>query len=372
MRDDEPVRVAQIMGKWVGGGVESVVLNYFQNIDKNKIQFDFICDSDSTNIPYELIENLGGKVIIIPPYQKVFKYHKELKKILKEGKYKIVHSHINVLSVFSLFAAWSAKVPIRIAHSHSTTNSKEKKKNLFKFFLRPLNKIFATDYMACTEHAGRWMFGNKCFDNGKVFVLNNAINLDSYKYDKNTRIKLRRELKINNSTKVIGCIGRFVDQKNHRFLIDVFKKYHEINKDSMLLLLGQGPLLEEIKEKVNTLGLNECVMFLGQKSDANKYYSVFDCYVMPSIYEGLGMVYIEAQVSGLSCLASTDVPRIAKVTKNMDFMNLSENIDEWAKKINKIIYTQRKDCSSEVGLAGYDITIEVQKLENKYLDLLKG
>ena len=124
--DQNVIRVAHVIGKWLGGGVESVVMNYYRYIDKSKIQFDFICDEDSTNIPYEEIENLGGKVILIPPYQKVLKYHKELKRVLKQGKYKIVHSHINTLSVFSLFAAKCAGVPVRIAHSHSTTNKKEK------------------------------------------------------------------------------------------------------------------------------------------------------------------------------------------------------------------------------------------------------
>lgn len=129
---DSPIRIAQIIGKWLGGGVESVVMNYYRHIDRSKIQFDFICDEDSTNIPYDEINSLGGKVILIPPYQKVIKYHNELKKVLKDGNYKIVHSHINTLSVFSLWAAKSAGVPVRIAHSHSTTNKKEKKKNLLK------------------------------------------------------------------------------------------------------------------------------------------------------------------------------------------------------------------------------------------------
>ena len=155
-KKQEPIRIAQIIGKWVGGGVEAVVMNYYRQIDKNKIQFDFICDADSTNIPYEEIESFGGKIILIPPYQKVLAYHKELKKVLKKGNYKIVHSHINTLSVFSLFAAKCAGVPIRIAHSHSTTNPKEKKRNLMKQVLRPFSKIFATHYMCCSELAGRW------------------------------------------------------------------------------------------------------------------------------------------------------------------------------------------------------------------------
>ena len=183
MEKNEPIRVAQIIGKWLGGGVESVVMNYYRHIDRTKIQFDFICDEDSTNIPYGEIEKMGGKVILIPPYQKVFKYHKKLKEVLKSGGYKIVHSHINTLSVFSLFAAKCAGVPVRIAHSHSTTNKKEKKKNLLKQVLRPFSKVFATDYMCCSELAGRWLFGNKEYDNGNVYLLNNAIDLDKFKYE---------------------------------------------------------------------------------------------------------------------------------------------------------------------------------------------
>ena len=148
MEKNEPIRVAQIMGKWVGGGVEAVVMNYYRHIDRDKIQFDFICDDDSTRIPTEEIEKLGGKVILIPPYQKVFKYHKTLKKVLQEGQYKIVHSHINTLSVFSLWAAKSAGVPVRIAHSHSTSNKKEWKKTLLKNILRPLEIM-----VACSKKA---------------------------------------------------------------------------------------------------------------------------------------------------------------------------------------------------------------------------
>lgn len=194
------IRVAQIMEKWLGGGVEAVVMNYYRNIDRSKIQFDFICDEDSTNIPYDEIKKLGGKVILIPQYQKVFKYHKKLKQVLKEENYKIVHSHINTLSVFSLFAAKCARVPVRIAHSHSTTNKKEWKKNLMKQALRPFSKKYATDYFACTEHAGRWLFGDRTFERGKVSIINNAIDLDIFKYDEKLRKEKRKKLKIKDDT----------------------------------------------------------------------------------------------------------------------------------------------------------------------------
>ena len=358
--DNKPIRVAQIIGKWLGGGVESVVMNYYRHIDRSKIQFDFICDEDSTNIPYEEIEKLGGKVILIPPYQKIFKYHKELKKILKEGNYKIVHSHINTLSVFSLFAAKCAGVPVRIAHSHSTTNKQEKKKNLVKKVLRPFSKVFATDYMACTEHAGRWLFGNKEYDNGDVYLLNNAIDLDKFKYDEKLRKEKRKELNIKEDTLVIGHVGRFVEQKNHRFLIDIFNEVHKQNKNSILLLIGQGPLMEEMKEKVDSLGISNSVKFLGQREDVSELYNAMDLFLFPSLYEGLGMVLIEAQANGLPCIASTEVPKIADISNNVQFYNLNDSIDIWLKNYDiKRFKFMRKNCI-------YDIKKEAEKLEKYY------
>ena len=281
-KKEEPIRIAQIVGKWLGGGVEAVVMNYYRHLDHDKIQFDFICDDDSTNIPYDEIEKLGGKVILIPPYQKVFKYQKELRRVLRDGKYKIVHSHINTLSVFPLYAAKKVGVPVRIAHSHSTTNKKEWKKNLLKQVLRPFSKKYATNYMCCSELAGRWLFGDKAYDEGKVYLLNNAIDLDKFKYDKKIRDKKRKELGIKEDTIVIGHIGRFVAQKNHTFLIDIFNQFHKKEKNSILLLAGQGPLQEEIKNKVRELGLDDSVGFLGQRNDANELYQAFDVFLLPS------------------------------------------------------------------------------------------
>ena len=295
--NEKPIRIAQIMGKWVGGGVESVVMNYYKNIDKNKFQFDFICDDDSTNIPYEEIKKMGGKIILIPPYQKVFKYNKELKKVLRENNYEIVHSHIKTLSVFSLFAAKQAGVPIRIAHSHSTSNKKEWKKNLTKNVLRPFSKLFATDYMCCSELAGRYLFGNKAYKNKQVYLLNNAIDLEKFSYNEELRDNKRRELEIDKDTLVIGHIGRFVEQKNHKFLIDIFNEIYKKNNNSVLLLAGQGPLMQEIKEKVSELSLDASVRFLGQRNDANELYQAFDVFLLPSLYEGLPVVGVEAQGS---------------------------------------------------------------------------
>lgn len=370
---NKPIRVAEIVGKYVGGGVEAVVMNYYRNIDRNKIQFDFICDSDSTNIPYKEIESLGGRVILCPPYQKIFSYIKELEKIFKDNDYKIVHSHINTLSVFPLYAAKRAGVPIRIAHSHSTSNKKEWKKNLLKNILKPFSKVFATHYFACTEHAGRWLFGNKTFDEGKVLVVNNGIDLDKYIYNEKIRKEKRKELGLKDSDLVIGHVGRFMKQKNHDFIIDIFNELYKQNNNYKLMLIGQGPLEEEIKSKVKKLNLDKSVLFLGQKTDANNYYQAMDLFLFPSLYEGLGMVAIEAQTSGLPCIVSTEVPQIAKVSNKIEFIDLLDSKEKWIKTIDKAIKdTDRNVDIEKIREAGYDIKNEVMKLENKYKGMLNA
>lgn len=365
----QPIVVAQIMGKWVGGGVEAVIMNYYRNIDRTKIQFDFICDSDSTNIPYDEIKKLGGKVIICPPYQKVLKYEKFLIDLFKKNNYKIVHSNINALSVFPLRAAKCAGVPVRIAHNHSTTNKKEWKKNLMKQALRPFSKKYATDYFACTEHAGRWLFGDRTFEQGKVYILNNAIDLDKYKYNQKIRKNIRKELGINDDTLVIGHIGRFVAQKNHTFLIDIFNELHKKKKNSILLLIGQGPLMDEIKEKVEMLGISDSVKFLGQRGDVDELYNVMDLFLFPSLYEGLGMVLIEAQANGLPCIASTEVPPIAKVSDKAIFVGLEKTIKKWTEIVEENVVYDRIVDFNKIKELGYDIVAEVNRLEKKYLDL---
>lgn len=369
--EQEPIRIAQVIGKWVGGGVEAVVMNYYRYIDKSKIQFDFICDEDSTNIPYEEIEKLGGKVILIPPYQKLFRYHKELKRILKEGNYKIVHSHINTLSVFSLFAAKCAKVPVRIAHSHSTTNKKEKKKNLMKQVLKPFSKLFATDYMCCSELAGRWLFGDKLYDEGKIYLLNNAIDLHKFEYNEKIREEVRKELNIDEETFVMGHIGRFVEQKNHNFLIEIFAELYKEKPNSVLMLVGQGPLQDDMKEKVEQLELSNNVMFLGQRNDAARLYQAIDVFVLPSLYEGLPVVGVEAQAAGLLCVLSDDMTKETKVLGTTVFNTLNQSASEWAKTIltKSNEYTRQK-TNDEMKNKNFDIDTEACKLEKVYYDLL--
>lgn len=218
---DEPIRVAQIMGKLWAGGVEMVVFNYYRAIDKSKIQFDFYYDADSTVEPPQDLIDMGARFYKIPPYQKLPQYIRELKKHLKENQYLIVHSHLNTLSVFPLFVAWMCRVPVRVAHNHSVPSGKELKRDALKYFLRIFGRVFPTDYFACSEKAGRWMFGNRNYDAGKVVVIKNATDFERFRADEETIEKLKKQLGLNDKF-VIGHIGRFTFAKNHEFLLDVY------------------------------------------------------------------------------------------------------------------------------------------------------
>ncbi len=256
VQESGPVRVAQVMGKMLYGGTESVVMNYYRHIDRTKIQFDFIADSDSKMpIPRKNeIESLGGRVFIVPPYQKLQEYIPALIKLFREENFQIVHAHISTLNVFPLYAAKKAGVPIRISHSHTTVAPGEWKKNILKYMLRPFAKIYATHYAACSRHSGKWLFGRKSMESGKVTIFNNAIDLGKFQFNPVVRDEVRRELGIEDKF-VIGHVGRFCYDKNHEFLIDVFEKVYEKNPNAVLLLVGDGKERKRIEEKINKIKL---------------------------------------------------------------------------------------------------------------------
>lgn len=362
---DNPIRIAQIVGDMSGGGVEAVVMNYYRHIDRNKVQFDFIIHDTSTHVPKQEIEAMGGRIFYVPHYKKLSAYKNALFKIFKENNYSIVHSHMNTLSVFSLKVAKKAGVKARIAHSHSTSNIKEWKRYILKNVLRLFSKKYATHYFACSELAGRWLFGNKAFDRGEVTVINNAIDIEKFKFDSELRETVRGRLGISDKF-VIGHVGRFMEQKNHTFLVDVFKEVQKKRADAVLLLLGDGPLLEEIKAKVNASGISDKVIFLGNLSNPEIYYNAMDCFVLPSLYEGLGIVCIEAQVNGLPCIVSTAVPAVAKISDKIEFLRLAEDDKQWADKTVNTESIEHKTTDGQ--FSEYDIEKKAPELENFYLN----
>lgn len=364
----EPIRVAQVVGKMVGGGVEAVVMNYYRHIDRSKVQFDFLVDSDSTLVPREEIESLGGRIFEIPPYQHAIEYQRELQSLFTQEGWKIVHSHINTLSVFPLRAAKKAGVPVRIAHSHSTSGKGEFAKNALKGFLKLFSTRYSTDLAACTEYAGKWLFGSSHFT-----VFNNAIDLSSFSFNRSIRDEQRDGLGAQDDTLVLGNIGRFIPQKNQLFLLDVFKAVYAQNPDSILVICGDGKLRPQAEEKARSLGIASAVRFLGQISNVQDVYQALDLFVLPSLYEGLGMVAIEAQVSGLPCICSERVPNEVALSGRCSFVPLSAGIEGWSNAIltTRTDVVNRSDPQASLGLESYDIFRAAPKLEEYYLKLFE-
>lgn len=356
----EPIRVAQIMGKLWAGGVEMVVFNYYRAIDKNKVQFDFYYDEDSTVAPPQDLVAMGARFIQIPPYQKLPIYLKTLKKHFKENNYTIVHSHINTLSVFPLYMAWRCKVPVRIAHNHSVPGGESIKRTALKYVLRVTSKMFPTDYFACSEKAGRWLFGDKNFEVGKVTVIKNAIDFERFRPDDEVIKPLKEKYELDGKF-VIGHVGRFTFAKNHRFLIDIFKNIVIRKENAVLMLVGDGEMNEQIHSWVKDAEIEDKVVFVGQVTNPELYYRLANVMVLPSVFEGLSLSTIESQIAGVPVVVSTAIPEEAVISNCCVRLDLTS--EEWCDTIlsiaNKLVVLDARSNS-------YDITKAVLKLEEIY------
>jgi len=365
-------RIAQVIGKNAKGGVESVVFNYYQFIQRTEFQFDFFIHDNS---PYEIpldIQKLGCAIYKIPSYKNIFSYIKTLKCLFKQHNYTIVHSHMSTISVFTLFAAKLANVPVRISHSHVTAGKGKGEffRNTIKYILRLFSKLFPTHLFACSEYAGKWMFGQKAFDKGEITILNNAIDISKFVYDNPTRNRVRNKLSLKDQF-VIGNVGRFMPQKNHNFLIDIFCEIYKKDTNCLLLLVGDGELKAQFEKKVKKLNLQGNVLFLGARDDVNKLYQAMDVFVLPSLYEGLGMVAVEAQIAGLPTIVSCRVPTESKVFDFVDFVDLQEGAQEWAEIILSKRNFKRIDTRSEPSAKRFSIADEVKNLEALYRQMLQ-
>lgn len=359
----EPIRVAQIVGKVVIGGVDSVVMNYYRHIDKSRVQFDFFMDGYDNSLLDEEIQDLGGRIIKLEPYEKSMKINtQQCYKAFVENNYNIVHSHLNTLSVFPLSAAWKAKVPVRIAHNHSTTSKGEFKRNLMKNGLRPFSKTFATHYATCSKYAGEWLFGKSTYNQGKVRLIRNAVDLSLFSIDPLARNKIRTEFGLENNF-IVGHVGRFVFPKNHEFIIEVFAEVYKENSNARLLLVGVGELEEDARKQVASLGLQQVVIFTGLRRDIPDFLNAFDLFFLPSRYEGLPVVGMEAQACGLPCLMSDKVPPDVAITPLVDFFPLASPVSEWAHKVLSYNnHSTRKLYTDSIISSGFEINAAAEDL----------
>lgn len=352
-------------------GVESVVYNYFKNMDREKFEIHIMYHNE----PVKECENLFKELEcdlhkVTCKKENLWKAIKETYKIMKDNQIDIVHVHMSIMCFFYLIIAKIAGVKVRIAHSHLLEFPKGKMKNIVYEIYKKLNQWTANYYFACSEDAAKYVFQKKL---PKVYIMKNAVNIEKFQYNEQIRKDLRKKFNIKDNEYVIGNIGRFTPQKNQDFIIELLRSI-DLKKECLkLLLIGTGPKEEEIKEKIKEYNMETNVLLLGQKNDIEKYYQVMDLFLFPSTYEGLGMVTIEAQISGLKCIVSDVVPKETKITELIQYITLQENKEVWiehilrCKKQSEIRYSHIKEAKD----AGYDIKVEAKRLQNKYLEMIK-
>ena len=334
-------KILHIIGGMGRGGAPIFIVNNLKHIDDTKVQFDFLCRKD--NCAYnDIIQQHGGRLFVVPPFPKrifsnFFQTYLFFKKHATE--YEAIHVHANALYyILPLVLGKVFGIKKIILHSHSTHSSVGFLKALHYINRSTVSRL-ANIHLACSQEAGIWMYKDKSFE-----VINNAVDATKFKFSPGNRDEIRKEFGISNETYVVGHVGRFETVKNHSFIVDVFKKFHEENPSSALFFVGEGSLLDEIKQKVESLGLKDVVYFSGPRYDVDKIYSAFDLFLLPSLFEGLPFVLIEAQCSGVDCLVSSNVTNEAFITDLVTSLKLDDNIDTWVSTM-QILSKSKKDRS---------------------------
>lgn len=367
-----PIRVAVIMGKMNSGGKKTLAMEYFRHMDNKKVKFDFICDADSNAIPTEEIEKSGGDVHIVAPYQHIIRNMWDMYSLFRKNRYDIVHAYNSTMNLFPMAAAFMAGIPVRINESVSMGNKKEKK-FILKCLLRPFSHLFSTHYMSCGETCGIWQFGKDLYNRGKIAVFKSVVNTDKYKFAPDLRKSTRDKYHLSDNM-VIGHIARFTAQKNSLFLIDIFHQIYEMEPKAKLLLIGDGDLKDAMMAKIHQLHIEDAVVYLGRREDILQFYNAMDCFLLPSLYEGLPIVGIEAEATGLPVFFSDKIPKESGACDDLSyFIELNKSPRVWAEKIlnetNRHI-SYRRQRTEDIKAAGFDSAEEARRLESYYNEVV--
>lgn len=361
------VRILQVVTYMGRGGLETMLMNYYRQIDRCQVQFDFLTHRLERSDYDDEIEELGGVIYRLPrlnPFS--LAYRKALSRFFDEHmEYQVIHVHQDCMSSVILKEAEKHGVAVRIAHSHDSSQDKNLKYPVKLFYRRYISK-YATNLMSCGEEAGRWMFRGAEFE-----ILNNAIDAQAYSFNAAKRAVVRKKTGIDESKLLVGHVGRFYPQKNHTFLIDIFKAIRE-KTDAVLLLVGDGPLRSDIEAKVKELGLEKNVIFAGIRSDVSDLMQAMDVFLFPSNYEGLPVTMIEAQAAGLPCVISDKVSIECKKTELVQQIPLSASTDVWADAVVEAAKVERKNTYEEIKDSGYDVNDNARRLQNYYLRAAEG
>lgn len=371
----EQIRVLQVVTHMNRGGLETMLMNYYRHINRNKVQFDFLTHRTYDGDYGEEIKALGGIIYHLPKLNPISTTYKRALNsfFAAHQEYKIVHVHQDCMSSVILKAARKKNVPIRIAHCHSSSQDKDLKYPIKRVYQHYIPK-YATDLMACGQAAGEWMFPNQ-----KFIVLNNAVDVSKFYFNPIVRNIVRSELGIADDELLIGNVGRFSVPKNHSFIIEIFKHLQAKNPKAKLLLVGNdsgpdcAPIANVIKQKIRSLSLEDKVIFTGTQNDVARYLMAMDIFLLPSLYEGFPVTTVEAQATGLECFISDKVPADCMITELVHQFSLNEPADLWASRIVDI-YTRsaRRDHSQEIIDAGFDISHNAKWLEDYYVGKLEN
>lgn len=358
-----PIRVLHFVQRMEAGGTQALLINLHRSIDRSKIQFDYLVEYEAPQFYDDEIQRLGGRV-----YRTSFREDHNLPKFLGDLKrffvdhkeYDIVHCHCYTVGYFVLKAAEYGGVTVRIAHSHN--NNMSGATVPLKIIMRSLFPVHATHLMACSREAGKFLFGKRGFT-----VVKNAIDVGRFVYSEKVRGEVRRELGLGDSF-VIGNVGRLHHQKNQSFLLEVFAKAAEMRPGARLLMVGDGPLKSELLAKAERLDVANCLTLLSNRTDVNRLYQAMDVFVLPSIYEGLGIVALEAQSSGLVTVCSDGVAEDANVSPLFERCTLSAPPERWAEAIVSAEGRREPNAGPEgVRARGFDITANAKNLQEWYL-----
>lgn len=351
-------------------GIMSVIMNYYRNIDREKVQFDFLCFKVKNSTYEEEILKLGGQIFYIDQTRNIFKLKKQLDIFFKmhHTEYDIIHYHAISIWNIALNIASNYNINNLIAHSHATVYGENVLSKIKNYLTCITLKKQANIYFACSRAAGEFLYGFQLVQEGKVYILNNAVNINKFKYNNNIRDVYREKMKLDNKY-VIGHVGRFNEQKNHEFLIDIFYRLKKESPNSMLILVGEGPLKHKIQTKVKNLGLENDVMFLGLRDDVCELLQAMDVFVLPSFFEGLPVSAVEAQAAGLPCVLSERITREVDIT-DVDFLSIGpKECQKWVKALSKYVRHARSNTTLKLREQSFDIIQEVKKLEEYYLKL---
>lgn len=372
MKQEKPIKVLHVFGFFDKGGAESMAMNLFKNIDRDKVEFGFVVHGEAVGANEKEVLEAGAEVFRVPEYtgKNHFQYREAWKKIFREHpEYKIIHSHVR--STANIFFKIANKYGLTtIAHSHNTSSGSGLQAVVKNFFQRGIRK-HADEFIGCSKEAGEWLFGETICSQDNFHVLNNAIKASDFAYNEKVRHVKRNELNVSDKI-VIGHIGRFYKQKNHEFLIDIFNEVYKRANNVELILVGEGDTERKqlIEKKVLKLGLEDSVKFLGIRSDISELLQAFDVFLFPSFFEGLPVTLVETQAAGLPALVTNTISKDIQLTTLISYLSLNDPVEKWATQLLEIVNnTSRENTTRSIKEGYYDIETTSLWYQNYIIEL---